>query len=148
MNKFTVEEINFMCVFETQNRMKMMEAIFQITSSRDLRPRLRTFIISSSDLLIRSSTVLIPARLRQLNERTERSSSSIVISRTFSLPLSSFSTIISALLPLSERSTKRLRWSVRTLAASETASCALITPLVHTSRVSLSKSMLWPTRVL
>ena len=24
MNKFTVEEINFMCVFETQNRMKMM----------------------------------------------------------------------------------------------------------------------------
>lgn len=25
MNKFTVEEINFMCVFETQNRMKMME---------------------------------------------------------------------------------------------------------------------------
>ena len=27
MNKFTVEEINFMCVFETQNRMKMMEEI-------------------------------------------------------------------------------------------------------------------------
>ena len=25
MSKFTVEEINFMCVFETQNRMKMME---------------------------------------------------------------------------------------------------------------------------
>lgn len=27
MNKFTVEEMNFMCVFETQNRMKMMEKI-------------------------------------------------------------------------------------------------------------------------
>ena len=30
MNKFTVEEINFMCVFETQNRMKMMEEIRRI----------------------------------------------------------------------------------------------------------------------
>ncbi len=30
MNKFTVEEINFMCVFKTQNRMKMMEEIRRI----------------------------------------------------------------------------------------------------------------------
>lgn len=30
MNKFTVEEINFMCVFETQNRMKMMEEVRRI----------------------------------------------------------------------------------------------------------------------
>ena len=30
MNKFTVEEINFMCVFETQNRMRMMEEIRRI----------------------------------------------------------------------------------------------------------------------
>ena len=30
MNKFTVEEINFMCVFEVQNRMKMMEEIRRI----------------------------------------------------------------------------------------------------------------------
>ena len=29
MNKFTVEEINFMCVFETQNRMKMMIGYFE-----------------------------------------------------------------------------------------------------------------------
>ena len=29
-NKFTVEEINFMCVFEAQNRMKMMEEIRRI----------------------------------------------------------------------------------------------------------------------
>ena len=27
MNKFTVEESNFMCVFEAQNRRKMMEEI-------------------------------------------------------------------------------------------------------------------------
>ena len=32
MNKFTVEEINFMCVFETQNRMKMMEEIRWVMS--------------------------------------------------------------------------------------------------------------------
>ena len=30
MNKFTVEEINFMCVFEAQNRMKMMEEIRRV----------------------------------------------------------------------------------------------------------------------
>lgn len=30
MNKFTVEEINFMCVFEAQNRRKMMEEIRRI----------------------------------------------------------------------------------------------------------------------
>ena len=38
MNKFTVEEINFMCVFETQNRMKMMEEI------RRVMPHIRTAI--------------------------------------------------------------------------------------------------------
>ena len=30
INKFTVEEINLMCVFETQNRMKMMEEIRRV----------------------------------------------------------------------------------------------------------------------
>ena len=30
MNKFTVEEINFMCVFETQDRMQMLENIRQV----------------------------------------------------------------------------------------------------------------------
>ena len=30
MNKFTVEEINFMCVFETKNRMKIMEEIRRV----------------------------------------------------------------------------------------------------------------------
>ena len=39
---------------------------FASTSSRDLRPRLRTFIISSEVRLQSSSTVLIPALFRQL----------------------------------------------------------------------------------
>jgi len=30
MNKFTVEEINFICVFEARNRMKVMEEIRRI----------------------------------------------------------------------------------------------------------------------
>ena len=30
MNKFTVEEINFMCVFETQDRMDMIGQIRQV----------------------------------------------------------------------------------------------------------------------
>ena len=30
MSKFTVEEINFMCVFETQDRMQMLENIRQV----------------------------------------------------------------------------------------------------------------------
>ena len=30
MSKFTVEEINFMCVFEAQNRMEMMKEIRRI----------------------------------------------------------------------------------------------------------------------
>ncbi len=47
-------------------KIKAERVHLQITSSKDLRPKLRTFIISSSDLLIKSSTVLIPARFRQL----------------------------------------------------------------------------------
>src|SRR5699024_1632221 len=69
-----------------------------MTSSRDLRPRFRTFIISSSVLEIRSSTVLMLARLRQLKLRTERSSSSMVISSTLSRWASAFSTTV-CLLP-------------------------------------------------
>ena len=70
-------------------RLKPRLSSLNSTSSSDFLPRLRTFIISSVVLFVRSSTVLIPALFRQLNERTERSSSSIVISRTFSLPFSS-----------------------------------------------------------
>ena len=55
-----------------------------LTSYDDLSygPRLRTFIISSSVLLIRSSTVLMPALFRQLKLRTEKSSSSMVMLST------------------------------------------------------------------
>ena len=46
---------------------------------------------------------------KQLKERTERSSSSMVISKTFSLELSSFSTSTSDVYSLSERSMNSLR---------------------------------------
>ena len=46
---------------------------FAKTSSNDLRPRLRTFIISSEVLFVNSSTVLIPALFKQLYERTDNS---------------------------------------------------------------------------
>ena len=69
---------------------------FASTSSRDLRPRLRTFIMSSGVLFVSSSTVLMPALFRQLYERTESSNSSMLISRTFSFSSSSFSILTSA----------------------------------------------------
>src|SRR3712207_9539038 len=43
-----------------------------ITSSRDFLPRFLTFIISSSDLLDSSSTVLIPALFKQLYDLTDK----------------------------------------------------------------------------
>ena len=52
---------------------------FFCTSSRDFLPMLRTFIMSSPVLLIRSATVLMLARFRQLKLRTDRSSSSMVM---------------------------------------------------------------------
>src|SRR5699024_7636863 len=67
-------------------------SLFLISVS-DFLPKLRTFIISGSDLLVSSSTVLIPARFKQLYERTDKSSSSTVISSIFSFFVSSFSTM-------------------------------------------------------
>ena len=52
--------------FSSLARDRPIIASLLMTSSRDLRPRLRTFIISSSVLEIRSSTVLMLARFRQL----------------------------------------------------------------------------------
>ena len=69
---------------------------FANTSSNDLRPKLRTFIISSDVRFVNSSTVLMPARFRQLYERTDNSNSSMLISSTFSFSSSSFSIITSA----------------------------------------------------
>ena len=80
-----------------------------ITSSRDFRPRLRTFIISSSVLEIRSSTVLMLARLRQLKLLTDRSSSSMVISSTLSRMSGDFSTTVDLLPMVSLRSVKSIK---------------------------------------
>ncbi|CAN4007011.1 DUF3796 domain-containing protein, partial [Dysosmobacter welbionis] len=117
------------------------------TSSRDLRPRLRTFIISSSVLEIKSSTVLMLARLRQLKLRTERSSSSMVSSSTLSRWASAFSTTVGLLPTFSERSVNSVKWSHRIFAPKDTASRAEMVPSVQTSSVSLSKSLEAPTRV-
>ena len=103
---------------------------FASTSSSDLRPRLRTFIISSEVRLQSSSTVLMPARFKQLYVRTDYSNSSMFISRTFSFSLSSFSIMTSAVFALSDRSIKRLKCSLRTFAARLTASSASKVPLV------------------
>src|SRR5215207_4272673 len=50
-----------------------------LTSSIDFWPKLRMSISSASDFSTRSPTVLMPSRLRQLYERTDRLSSSTVI---------------------------------------------------------------------
>ena len=58
-------------MFSSSARDRPIASSLPMTSSRDLRPRLRTFIISSSVLEIRSATVLMLARLRQLKLRTD-----------------------------------------------------------------------------
>ena len=114
---------------------------FKSTSSKDFLPRFLTLIISSGVLLQSSSTVLIPALLRQLDERTDNSRSSILIERTLVDSSTCCSTIISALAAFSERLMKPLRCSLRTLAARLNASSGAIVPLVNISSVSLSKSV-------
>ncbi len=89
----------------------------------------------------------MPARFKQLYERTERSSSSIVISKIFSFLSSSFSTMISTSDTWSVRLMNCERYSLMIFAASDTASSAPMLPFVETSSVSLSKSVIWPTRV-
>ena len=133
-------------LFSTPGRDPRMDSLL-ITSSRDFRPRLRTFIISSSVLEIKSSTVLMLARLRQLKLRTLRSSSSMVISKTLSRCVSPFSTTVGLLPTFSERSVNNVKWSQRILAPRDTASRAEMVPSVQTSSVSLSKSLDVPTRV-
>ncbi len=51
-----------------------------MTSSIDLRPKFGIALSSDSDFWSRSPTVWMPARLRQLYERTPSSSSSIRMS--------------------------------------------------------------------
>ena len=113
-------------------------ASLAITSSSDFLPRFLTFIISPSDLLAKSSTVLIPARFKQLNERTDKSSSSIVSSKTLSFLSSLFSTIISLCLISSVKSMNKLIWSLRIFALSDSASSGVIVPSDQSSKESLS----------
>ena len=69
----------------------------------------RTFIMSSPVLEIRSSTLLMLARFRQLKLRTERSSSSIVSSSTLDFFGASFSTTMDLLDTAWLRSVKSVR---------------------------------------
>ena len=56
-------------------------------------------------------------------------------------------TITSAFAAFSDKLINTLRCSLKTLAARLKASSGVIVPLVNISRVSLSKSVSWPTRV-
>ena len=85
--------------------------------------------------------MLIPALLRQLDERTDNSRSSMLIERAFVDSSTGCSAIISALAAFSERLMNPLRCSLRTLAARLKASSGAIVPLVNISSVSLSKSV-------
>src|SRR5699024_11222976 len=76
---------------------------------------------------------------KQLYERTDKSSSSIDISSTFSFWSSSFSTIISAFCASSVKFTKIFKCSVKILAPREIDSSGVIDPSVQTSNVNLSK---------
>ena len=64
--------------------------------------------------------------------------SNSTVSSVCLLPSLSLTTNISSPPTSSDRSTKRLRCSLRILAANETASLAVMVPFVQTSRVSLS----------
>src|SRR5690606_18352547 len=88
-------------------------ASFSVTSCSDFFPRLRTFIMSSSVRRVNSSTVLMPARFRQLYERTDRSSSSMVISKMRLRSSTSFSTSTSTSSVASVKPMKRGKCSVR-----------------------------------
>ncbi|CVY86419.1 Uncharacterised protein [Streptococcus pneumoniae] len=116
------------------------------TSSKLLRPRFRTFIISASDFSVKSCTVLIPARFKQLYERTDKSSSSIVRSKIRSSDSVSASFITSVDLAISVRFVNKSRCSVKIRAESPKASSGIIVPFVKISRVNLSKPSLLPTR--
>src|SRR6202011_4716361 len=130
-----------------------------ITSSIDFLPKLGIAFSSASDFEIRSPTVWIPARLRQLYERTPSSSSSI------RMPHSSPCRAAGEPPPPTARpwpsswppgparsswmrsaSVKIASWEMSSSAASRSAACGSIDPSVSMSSVSLSKSVFWPTR--
>src|SRR3954462_4990727 len=120
-----------------------------MTSSIDLRPKFGIAFSSDSDFWSRSPTVWMPARFRQLYERTPSSSSSIRMSsmpspalRAAAGPAAAGSPAHSAPPPWSA---SRRSWSVkiasdlmRISAASRSAACGSTEPSVSMSSVSLS----------
>eukprot|EP01022_Parablepharisma_sp_SALTPOND_P013736 TRINITY_DN18452_c0_g1_i1.p1 TRINITY_DN18452_c0_g1~~TRINITY_DN18452_c0_g1_i1.p1 ORF type:complete len:655 (-),score=144.50 TRINITY_DN18452_c0_g1_i1:937-2901(-) len=116
-----------------------------LISFKDLRPKFLVLSISDSLFCTNSPMYLMSAFFRQLALRTLSSSSSTVRKR-FSLRVGSSS--------VSSWSGSGSSWklmnmdscSLRILAAQATASSGRTAPLVYTSRVSLSQSVIWPTR--
>src|SRR5580700_1195569 len=102
-----------------------------LISSSDFLPKLRIFMISSSVRSRSSETFEMPARLRQLNERTDRLSVSTGMSHSFGGVSGRGS----------ERfvnETKRSSSSCMMVAALESASSGVIEPFVSTSTVRRS----------
>lgn len=71
-------------------------------------------------------------------DKADKEGKSMLISRTFSFSSSSFSTITSAVLAFSERSTNKFKCSHNTFAAKLTDSSGVSVPFVNTSNVNLS----------
>src|SRR5215211_4739709 len=119
-----------------------------LTSSIDLRPKLGIAASSDSDFCTRSPTVWMPARFRQLYERTPSSSSSIRMSSIPPAEAPAPSPMPSApatsAAPWSRRASTRsasvkiARYLMRISAASRSAACGSSDPSVSMSIVSLS----------
>src|SRR5688500_3500242 len=119
-----------------------------LTSSIDLRPKFGIAASSDSDFCTRSPTVWMPARFRQLYERTPSSSSSIRMSSIPPAEAPAPSPMPSApatsAAPWSRRASTRsasvkiARYLMRISAASRSAACGSSDPSVSMSIVSLS----------
>ena len=112
----------------------------------DFCPKFRMSISSASLFCTRSPTVSMPSRLRQLYERTDRLSSSMVSA------MSPVRVVSSAAGPtvrpwLSARSPNRFTSSDSVVPAEATASRGVMAPVVSTSRISRSRSVICSTRV-
>src|SRR5512132_851536 len=118
-----------------------------LTSSIDLRPKFGIAASSDSDFCTRSPTVWIPARFRQLYERTPSSSSSIRMSSIPPAEAPAPSPMPSApatsAAPWSRRASTRSAsvkiagYLMRISAASRSAACGSSDPSVSMSSVSL-----------
>src|SRR5262249_10862486 len=128
-----------------------------ITSSIDFFPKFGIAFSSASDFEIRSPTVWIPARFKQLYERTPSSSSSIRMPHSSpcsaGVPPPTASPWPSSCPPgvarnswMRSASVKIASWEISSSAASRSAAWGSIEPSVSMPSVSLSKSVFCPTR--